>query len=297
MIALLEILSRVSVLVFVVSSLLATGLGLTLREILAPLRAVRLILLSLTANFLIAPLLAYLLTLVIPLNPSHAAGLLLLSVAAGAPFLPKLAELAGGNLGFSVTLMVLLMVGSTAFMPLVLPLLIPGLKADPWSIAGPLVILMLLPLGLGLAINGRFGWLTPRLLLVLKPVVNISLILLTLLLIGLNLGALLGTLGSGAILAAILFVGITFAIGYALGGPEGGTRRVLALGTSQRNIAAALVTATSSSADPEVVVMLLVTTIVGLILLLPATRYVREGPAGPGQPSPSPTPEQTAEHS
>ena len=40
--------------------------------------------------------------------------------------------------------MILLVVGSTAFMPLVLPLLIPGLQADPWSIAGPLVILMTL---------------------------------------------------------------------------------------------------------------------------------------------------------
>jgi bile acid:Na+ symporter, BASS family len=278
-IAVLEVVTRLSVLVFVVSSLLATGLGLTLREILAPLRAPRLILLSLGANFLLAPLVAYLLTLAIPLNASHAAGLLLLGAAAGAPFLPKLAELAGGNLGFAVALMILLVVGSTAFMPLALPLLIPGLRADPWSVAGPLVVLMLLPLGIGLAINARSAWLSARLQFILKPIVNISLLLLTALLIGLHFGALLGALGSGAVLAALLFVGITFALGYALGGPDVGNRRVLALGTSQRNIAAALVTATSSAADPEVVVMLLVVTLIGLVLILPAARSLR--PARP----------------
>jgi BASS family bile acid:Na+ symporter len=139
---------------------------------------------------------------------------------------------------------------------------------------------MLLPLGIGLAIIGRSASLSARLLHLLKPLVNVSLILLTVLLIGLNLGALLGTLGSGAVAAALLFIGITFALGYVLGGPDTGNRRVLALGTSQRNIAAALVTTTSSSADPEVVVMLLVVTLIGLILILPAARSMR--PAGPG---------------
>lgn len=274
MIAVLEIVCRLSVLVFVVTSLLATGLGLTLREIVAPLRAPRLILLSLTVNFAVAPLLAYLLTVLIPLNPHHAVGLLLLGAAAGAPFLPKLAELAGGNLGFSVALMILLVVGSTAFMPLALPLLIPGLQANPWSIAGPLVVLMLLPLGIGLTINSRFAALTPRLLYILKPIVNVSMIILIVLLLSLNLRALIGTLGSGAAGAALLFVCITFGIGFALGGPDMGNRRVLALGTSQRNIAAALVTATSSGTDPEAVVMLLVVTLIGLVLILPAAHYL-----------------------
>jgi BASS family bile acid:Na+ symporter len=199
-------------------------------------------------------------------------------------------------MGFSVTLMVLLMVGSTAFMPLVLPLLIPTLKADPWSIAGPLVVLMLLPLGIGLAINARFAPLARWSLLVLKPIVNISLILLTVLLIGLNLSALIGTIGSGAILVSILYVGITFGLGYALGGPDPGNRRVLALGTSQRNIAAALVTATSSGADPDTVVMLLVTTIVGLVLLLPVASRLK-GRSGDEQASPSPRVELPAGHS
>ena len=43
----------------------------------------------------------------------------------------------------------------------------------------------------------------------------------------------------------------------------------LALGTGQRNIAAALVVASESFSDPKVVVMLIVVTIVGLLTLVP----------------------------
>jgi BASS family bile acid:Na+ symporter len=43
-------------------------------------------------------------------------GLLLLGTAAGAPFLPKLAQIAKGNLAFAVGLMVLLMVVTEARM-------------------------------------------------------------------------------------------------------------------------------------------------------------------------------------
>jgi BASS family bile acid:Na+ symporter len=59
---------------------------------------------------------------------------------------------------------------------------------------------------------------------------------------------------------------------HALGGPDAGTRRVMALGTGQRNIAAALVIASQSFSDPKVVVMVIVVAIVGLILLVPISR-------------------------
>jgi BASS family bile acid:Na+ symporter len=49
-------------------------------------------------------------------------------------------------------------------------------------------------------------------------------------------------------------------------------RRVMALGTAQRNIAAALVVASQSFNDPKVVVMVIVVAIVGLIFLKPLSR-------------------------
>ena len=57
-----------------------------------------------------------------------------------------------------------------------------------------------------------------------------------------------------------------FGIGWLLGGPGNDTRRVLALGTGQRNIAAALVVGTQSFSDSRVVVMVIVVAIVGLVM-------------------------------
>ena len=87
-----RITARIALLTFLVSSMLAAGLSLRPRAILAPLRDVRLVLAAIVLNFVVAPVFAVLLTLVIPLERPHAIGLLLLGGAAGAPFLPKLAE-------------------------------------------------------------------------------------------------------------------------------------------------------------------------------------------------------------
>jgi predicted Na+-dependent transporter len=96
------------VLVFVISNMLSLGLSLTTKQIIDPLRNVRLVALALVANFILVPVFAYALTLILPLNESITIGLILLSTAAGAPFLPKLVEVAKGNITFSVGLMVLL---------------------------------------------------------------------------------------------------------------------------------------------------------------------------------------------
>jgi len=58
-----------------------------------------------------------------------------LGTAAGAPFLPKLAQIAKGNLAFGVGLMVLLMVVTVGYLPLVLPILLPGVSVNPAEIA------------------------------------------------------------------------------------------------------------------------------------------------------------------
>jgi BASS family bile acid:Na+ symporter len=293
----LESVAKLAVLVFVVTCMAAAGLGLSVREIVAPLRRIRLVVLAVVANFVIAPTIAYALTAAIPLDRPYEIGLLLLGGAAGAPFLPKLAELAKGDLAFSVGLMLVLTVGSVAFMPVVLPLLIPGLSAGPWPILRPLLLSMLLPLAAGMAVRGRSERWALRLRPVIGLVSNVSMVLALVLLIGLNFGAMIGTFGSGAVAVAVLFVALSLAAGYALGGPTPDTRSVLGLGTGQRNVAAALVIATQNFTDPGVVVMLLVSTLAGLVVLvIAARRFARRSRAPAVEPAsePEPVPEELA---
>ena len=272
---LLELLSKaatVAMLSFVVSSMLAMGAGLTVSQISEPLRNARLVILALLANFVLMPLGAFALAKGLWLDESFGVGLLLLGCAAGAPFLPKLADFAKGNLAFAVGAMVLLMVVTVGYLPIALPLMLPGVTVDPWNIARSLVLLMLLPLAVGLSLKARYGELASRVKPMLDWISNISLILLILLITAANIDKVLQVFGTRGILAGVLFIALGFAIGWLLGGPDADTRRVMALGTSQRNIAAALVVASQSFSDPKVVVMVIVVAIVGLIILMPLSR-------------------------
>ena len=196
-------------------------------------------------------------------------GLLLLGAAAGAPFLPKLTELAKGNLPFAVGIMMLLAVGTVGYLPLVLPLLLPGVTVNSGKIAGWLFLLTLLPLAAGLALRAQYGEVAARVKPVLDWVSNVTLIPMVLLLAVANIDKILHVFGTRGILAGLLLIALGFGIGWMIGGPGNDRRRTLALGTGQRNIAAALVVASESFDDPSVVIMVIVVTIVGLLTLLP----------------------------
>jgi bile acid:Na+ symporter, BASS family len=266
--------TAVAMLIFVLSSMLAMGLGLTVSQIITPLRNARMVVLSLLANFVLMPLAAVALAALLRLDPPLGVGLLLLGTAAGAPFLPKLAQIAKGNLAFAVGLMVLLMVVTVGYLPLVLPVLLPGVSVNPAKIARSLFLLMLLPLAGALAVKARFAVAAARTKPVLDRVSNLSLILLVLLITAANINNVLAVFGTHGILAGLLFIVVGFGIGWLLGGPGMDTRRVLALGTAQRNIAAALVVGSQSFSDPKVVVMVVVVAIVSLLVLMPLSRLL-----------------------
>jgi len=265
----MQALASLSVLVFVISSMLSMGLSLTVKQIVEPLRNVRLVILALVANFILVPLLAYLITLVIPLDEPLRIGLILLATAAGAPFLPKLAQAAKGNIAFSVGLMVLLMVVTVIFMPIVLPLLLPGVQVNPWEIAQSLIVTMLIPLGIGLFIKARYESTAAHLQPTMAQASNYSLILLMVLMLVLNFRTMIGLIGTGAIIAGIVFVLVSFVMGYFLGGPGGDTKRVLGVGTGQRNVSAALLVGAQNFQDPNVVMMLVVGALLMLVILMP----------------------------
>jgi BASS family bile acid:Na+ symporter len=281
MAVILESLATLSVLVFVVTSMLAMGLSLTVGQILEPLRNGRLVAKALVANFVLVPVLAYVILLVVPLTDAQSVGLVLLATAAGAPFLPKLVEMAEADVAFGVGLMVLLMVVTVAYVPLVLPLLLPGVAVNPLDIAGSLVVLMLVPLSVGLAVRARYAETAGRLQPSVNQVSTTALVFLVVLMLVLNVETLIGVIGTGALVAfAALIVG-SLAIGWGLGGPAADTRPVLGLGTAQRNVSAALVVGAANFDDPNVVVMLVVgATLMGLLIVVAGELGRRAGRSG-----------------
>jgi BASS family bile acid:Na+ symporter len=142
---------------------------------------------------------------------------------------------------------------------------------------------MLLPLAAGLVVKARFADAAARSKPVLDRVSDLTLILLVLLIIATNIKNVLAVFGTRGILAALLFIAVGFGAGWLLGGPGMDTRRVLALGTAQRNIAAALVVGGQSFSDPKVVVMIIVVAIVGLLVLMPLSRALGRRSAAPAE--------------
>src|SRR5207249_7394877 len=138
----MEILSKVipiTMLAFVLSSMLSMGLSLTVAQILVPLRNFKLIVLALVANFVLMPFAAFVIARLLRLDQPLAIALVLLGTASGAPFLPLLARISKANLAFALGLMVLLMVVTVGFMSLVLSLILDGVFVAPLLICRPLV--------------------------------------------------------------------------------------------------------------------------------------------------------------
>ena len=268
-----RIVAKIALMAFLVSSMLVVGLSLTPRALLASLSNARLVLTALALNFLLAPAFAVAITKLIPIERPHAIGLLLLSGAAGAPFLPKLVQDAHCDLGVAVALMTLLTAGTMLFLPFALPLIIPDLQASPWSIARPLLIFILTPLAVGMLMQSQGSLLLVR--PILANLANIAALVLIVLLIALYFRDLLGIVGSGAIAACVIFIAGLFAAGYFLGGSQVDTKGALGLATAARNIGAALVPASQNFSDSRIILMVVCCTIVTLLMLLPTAAWLR----------------------
>jgi BASS family bile acid:Na+ symporter len=242
-----------------------------------------LVILALVANFVLVPILAILIAAIIPLDEPIRIGLILLATAAGAPFLPKLAQAAKGSTAFSVGLMVLLMVVTIIYLPIVLPLLLSGVEVNPWDIAQSLIVMMLIPLAIGLFINARYEETAARIQPTFGQASNIALLVLTVLGLVLNFRGMIGLVGSLGILAGILFIVLSLVIGFLLGilgSSDGGIRSVMGLGTAQRNISAALVVA-AQNFDTDVITYLMVIAVIGLVVLMPTAGELGKRAAAP----------------
>jgi BASS family bile acid:Na+ symporter len=216
----LSLLLNLAIKVFAASSMFSVGLGFTLREVLDPLRNIRGVIRVLVANFIGVPLLAWSIVQAVPLDTPLAIGLMLIGMAAGAPFLIKLTESAAHNVVAAATLLVLLLPVTVSYLPIVIPLVLPGATINALAIASPLVLSMLLPLAIGFLTNAGASNFAQRLRPLMGKISSTELAVLILTTILTNFPEIVGLLGSGAILASALLILGAFGIGYVLGGPD-----------------------------------------------------------------------------
>lgn len=281
----LSVITQVGMLLFVVGGMAAMGLGLTVSRIATPLRDVRMVLLLLLVNFVVVPAVAIAAARLLPMGEDAATAVVLIGCLAGAPFLPKLAQLAKADVGLAVGSMVLLMVVTVGYAPIVVPLVIPGVTVEPLAIAQSLVLFMMIPLGIGLLIRAKLpdladSWVGP-----VGQASSVGMLLGITSALLVSWQDVVGAIGTWIFVGVAIVLVAALASGWLAGVGRPGDRVLLGLATAQRNIAAAILVATTIGGD--VVVLTLVGSLVLPIVLIVLAGAIGKRVDAPAAATPS----------
>lgn len=230
------------VVIFLVSVMFTIGLDVTFAGLMAVAHKRQLLAKTLVANFVVMPLLAILIARVLPLSRNVEVGLLLLAAAPGALFAINFTTKMKGSVPTAAALLLLLIGLSLVLTP---PLIQITLRLEKQVTVNygrvmlTLLFLVALPALAGRAV--RLG--APSIAQAIqKPVslcASISFVLVAILTMTLKSAATKKLGGYGVLAIVLLILGGMF-VGWVFGGPDAGTRRVLVVTTSMRNIALCL---------------------------------------------------------
>jgi BASS family bile acid:Na+ symporter len=248
----------ITVVIYMIGNLLDLGFNLDVRKAMAGLRDVRFVTLSLLWAFVLCPALAYAIGVSLPMTEPYAMGLLLLGLAPCAPLLPGMVEKAEGDVNYAATFILLVSACTIIFMPIAVPLLVKGVAVSAWTVAKPMIFLVMVPLVIGVIVQLKKPSVASTLHPWVKKVTGVDTLLMLLLVIAIYHKGFIGAIGTWAVLALVLFFTLTIIGSYALSfGVPPHRKSVISLGLSTRNVGAALAPlfAARGVAPPEATVM------------------------------------------
>ncbi len=262
---------RIALGVTVFATVFATGLTTTTEDLGYLRHRPSLLLRSLLATVVIAPLVALLVVRGLAVGTPAAIAIVAAALAPGLPTLPKAGKKMGGNVAFASSLLVVTAVCAVVTVPLWLMIISAlggvDVSVSPRSIALMLGLGLLLPLLLGAAIRRLAPKLAAR---VASPVDRVAEALLPgLALVVVLVGAeAIADLGWRALLAMLVAPLVALVVGHALGGPAPRDRSVLAIANAGRFPALAALIASAAFPDvralPAVVAYLVISSLVAL---------------------------------
>jgi BASS family bile acid:Na+ symporter len=256
------------VLVFTVMNLLSMGLQVNLGSMFKVVRNPKFLGLVLMLGWVIGPAIAYLITLLLPLDNSYIIVLFIGSLAPCAPFLPPLIPKAHGDLVFAGAFIPVAAICTSLLMPIIAPMLVKGIDLSVMSLLKPLFLTLLVPLFIGAILKTFKGNVADKIFNPVKKLAGLSTLLTIILCIIIYYKPMWDTAGSMATLAlTILMVVIALISYYAAVGFNRGEKVVMALGMGTRNIAAVLIgVLTIADVKPNMVSMVIIWTLWSFIL-------------------------------
>lgn len=268
----------VSIALFIFVSMFNLGLDLTIRQIVDPLRNRGLLMRSLAANVLIAPLLALVLTLLFPLDASTKIGLLLYACCIGSEAAPKFAQVAGGNAAFAVALLGIFLPITVIGVPFALAQAFPDVHIAQGMLVVKLLFIVALPMGAGLLIRAKRNALATRISPLMHRISSLFLLFVFLLVIYVNYDKFVA-LQVATLIAGVVFFPLVLAVGYLFGGPEKINRRALAIMTMVRGGSISMMIAGQAFPhDPTVLVIATVMTALSVVVTVPLSYGLKRIP-------------------
>jgi len=252
------ILFKISLAIFIAGNLLEMGLRLSPQHAINGLKDIRFVASVWFWGFAVGPALAYLITLIIPLEYPYAIGLILLGMTPGVPFMPMVVIRVKGDLGYTAAFMLLVSLATIIYMPLVVPLLLKGLSVSAWTITKPLLSVILLPLATGMLMLHFSATWAFKIQPVVKKITGLFTVIACVLSIIVFGKGVIGLDLTWAIIALLIFFFILTTFPYWFGFGMGHDQKIiLSIGMSTRNLGAALAPLLSmSQIDPRAIIMI-----------------------------------------
>ncbi|MDH4042747.1 MAG: hypothetical protein OEV88_19015 [Gammaproteobacteria bacterium] len=263
---------------FLVAAMFSLGLDLTLRQIIGSLGDRALLTKSLLTNLLVVPLLAIVITSLIPMHEGLRIGIVVFAIAAGTEGGPKFVQMIRGNTAFAFGLLVLMLVFTVTLVPLILPLVIPHAVIHTGALVVKLLLVVALPIGLGLLLNHLYPAHAARISPFAHHLSMFLLYGLFVLLIYVNFQEIMA-LQSSALLAGLLYYVLAFAAGYLAGGPDLHNRQTLGIMSFARNGSIAMLISREVFADdPQVLMMSTIMTVGSVIVVVLIVNTIKRLP-------------------
>jgi predicted Na+-dependent transporter len=241
-------LSKSLAIAFLVCMTMSLGLEVTWRQLLILLRDKGLLCRALTANLILVPLLGLALDMIFPMPLDSAIAFLLLAAAPGAPMSLRYTRNRDDDAPFAAALLFILILAAICFTPLIAEMILPAqtlLSVPYYRVATVALLYMVFPGLIGIVIQRWAGEET----VMIRNVTFISarvFFLAWVILVTAEQSRAVRQLGVPTLAAMVSLIIGSMIIGWLLGGPQRENRRILATGTSMRNVGLCAVIAIES---------------------------------------------------
>jgi predicted Na+-dependent transporter len=209
---------NVGIAISVGATVLSLGMSFTVRQLVAPLHRVTLVVAMVVLNAGVIPAVAWGIAEIMPMGSKYVPGLVLATIGAGSAASLKAVQLAKrADLPLAVSVVVVLQLVNIVAVPLWAGQVVTGASISAWDIVKSLALLVLLPLVVGLFARARYADHAKAWQAEMVRVSNLALVVALATGIAGNWSTIVSMFGSWVIVTAIVIVIVAGLLGLLLG--------------------------------------------------------------------------------